>query len=157
MLLQRIAEARTAGLSAETSEARILPMLDLSRLEDRSRRVSAPDYTVPTILMTADDAWLALEESTKSVREALRLGDALRPRCTELAASAAWTTIVLPVVRIHRCTRGPTCGANSRTRCCDTERPRIPILAGAAVPNSTHSTVTCDRPPFISLQLNWQQ
>lgn len=74
-LSQQIAEARSAGLSPETSEAPILPILDLERLEDRSRRVTAPEFAVPTILMTADDAWVALEESTKSVREALRVGD----------------------------------------------------------------------------------
>jgi len=74
-LSQQIAEAQSAGLPPETSEAPILPTLDLPRFEDRSRRVSAPDFAVPTIPMTADEAWDALEESTKLVREALRLGD----------------------------------------------------------------------------------
>jgi hypothetical protein len=75
-LSKGINEARANGLGPDTSTAPILPMLNLGRTLDRSRRFTAPEVLKPTGL-GGDAAWAALERATVQVRAAVAAGDGL--------------------------------------------------------------------------------
>ena len=75
-MLKGIDQARADGLGPETSTEPILPTLNLARVFDRSRPVTAPDVLKPTGL-DSDGAWAALERSTLQVRAAVAAGDGL--------------------------------------------------------------------------------
>jgi hypothetical protein len=75
MLAAQIGEARQAGLGAEPSREPVLPSLDISRVLDRTTRVTAPEFARPTGALSADEAWEAFEHANERVRVALRLGD----------------------------------------------------------------------------------
>ena len=76
ILSNRIREERDAGLSSETSSEPVLPGLDVTRISDRSTRVQAPDFAVPTGIDSAA-AWTQLEKSTAALRDMLLSGDGL--------------------------------------------------------------------------------
>src|SRR5882672_4306107 len=63
ILLGRINEERAAGLAGETSSAPMLPTLDVARVSDRTTRIHAPEFAIPTGL-DAVAAWTQLEVST---------------------------------------------------------------------------------------------
>jgi hypothetical protein len=65
---KRIAEARAAGLGAETQTDSVLASSDMVRLVDRTRRLTAPETVHPTAGLTAAAAWSALEESRVGLR-----------------------------------------------------------------------------------------
>jgi hypothetical protein len=69
-------QARQNGISAETSTSALLPTLNLQSVEDRSRRVSAPEAAHPTGIGSAA-AWTALEAAGAEVRNTLRGADGL--------------------------------------------------------------------------------
>jgi len=75
-LSNAIADARDAGVAAESTADAVLPSLNVRRVLDRTTRVNAPDAVQPTGF-TADEAWAALESATGKVRDALHAGDGL--------------------------------------------------------------------------------
>ena len=75
LLSERIEEAR-AGLSAETNTDPILPTIDYKRMYDRSNRVKAPEFVLPTGLDPAS-AWSALENAGSMMRAMLVANDGL--------------------------------------------------------------------------------
>lgn len=75
-LAAKLAEARAAGIHAETDTTPVMPTVDMARLLDRSRAVTAPEVLHPRGL-TADAAWAALEQSRHRFRQTLDSGDGL--------------------------------------------------------------------------------
>ena len=75
-LQDRIAVARAEGIATEENVAPVLPTLNLRRVLDRGVRIEAAEAVRPTGL-SADAAWMALEEAGIAVRDALRSGDGL--------------------------------------------------------------------------------
>jgi len=71
-----IAEARAAGLGVELSSEPVLPTLDAGRVLNRSTALSAPEPLLPTGL-SADAAWVALEDAGQKVRDVLHANDGL--------------------------------------------------------------------------------
>jgi hypothetical protein len=76
ILSSRIREEREAGLAGETSAEPLLPNLDVARISDRTTRVQAPDFALPTGLEAAA-AWTQLEVATAALRAMLLSGDGL--------------------------------------------------------------------------------
>jgi hypothetical protein len=76
ILSSRIREEREAGLAGETSSEPMLHNLDMARISDRTTRVQAPDFALPTGLEAAA-AWTQLEVSTAALRAMLLSGDGL--------------------------------------------------------------------------------
>lgn len=76
ILSGRINEERAAGLAGETSSAPMLPTLDVARVSDRTTRLLAPDFAIPSGLDAAA-AWTQLEVSTAALRAMLLSGDGL--------------------------------------------------------------------------------
>lgn len=76
ILSSRIREERAAGLAGETSSEPMLPNLDMARVSDRTTRVQAPDFALPTGLDGAA-AWTQLEVATAALRAMLLSGDGL--------------------------------------------------------------------------------
>jgi len=76
ILSERIREERAAGLASETSAEPILHTLDVSRISDRTTRVQAPEFAVPTGLDAAE-AWSQLEQATAALRATILSGDGL--------------------------------------------------------------------------------
>jgi hypothetical protein len=76
ILSSRIQEEREAGLAGETIAEPVLPNLDVVRVLDRTRRVQAPDFALPTG-MDSMAAWTQLEVATAALRAMLLSGDGL--------------------------------------------------------------------------------
>jgi DinB family protein len=76
MLASEITAMRAQGAGAETSTDPILPTMDLARVQNRSRPVTAPDRLQPTNL-GAEAAWEALEHAGAALRAAALAGDGL--------------------------------------------------------------------------------
>jgi hypothetical protein len=76
ILSSRIREEREAGLAGETSAEPVLSNLDVVRVSDRTTRVQAPDFALPTGL-EATAAWTQLEVATAALRAMLLSGDGL--------------------------------------------------------------------------------
>jgi hypothetical protein len=74
ILSGRIGEEREAGLSGETSSEPL--RLEMSRISDRSTKVQAPDFAIPTGLEAAA-AWTQLEVATAALRAMVLSGDGL--------------------------------------------------------------------------------
>ena len=72
----RVAEARAEGVGPETSSDPVLPTFDVSVVQDRASRRTAPDAVQPTGLH-ANAAWRSLEEATTALRAAILDGDGL--------------------------------------------------------------------------------
>jgi uncharacterized damage-inducible protein DinB len=76
ILSSRINEERAAGLAGETHSEPILPTLDVARARDRTIRVQAPEFAVPTGL-DEEAAWSLLDQATAALRAMLLSGDGL--------------------------------------------------------------------------------
>jgi predicted O-methyltransferase YrrM len=72
-----IAEARAAGVPAETDESPILPSINTARLLDRSARFVAPEVAHPTSQMTFDAAWQSLKGARAEVKRVIATADGL--------------------------------------------------------------------------------
>lgn len=66
----------TGGLPPDPDTSPVLPSIDATRLLDRERRINAPPTAAPKGVPAAE-AWRALEESRRSLRDVLLLGDGL--------------------------------------------------------------------------------
>ena len=74
ILSSRIREEREAGLAGETSSEPL--SLEMTRITDRTTRVQAPDFAIPTGLEAAA-AWTQLEVATAALRAMILSGDGL--------------------------------------------------------------------------------
>ena len=74
ILSSRIREERESGLASETGSEPLV--LEMTRISDRSTRVQAPDFAIPTGL-EATSAWTQLEIATAALRAMIISGDGL--------------------------------------------------------------------------------
>ncbi|HEX6967185.1 MAG TPA: DinB family protein [Gemmatimonadaceae bacterium] len=73
---KQVAAARASGLGQDAETSPVVPTLDMKRLLDRRRRVTAVEVTHPRG-MSANAAWSALEQSRARLRAALLDADGL--------------------------------------------------------------------------------
>jgi transposase len=71
LIAKRGADARAAGLEAETETRTVLYTLDSARVLDRRDPMTAPDRVKPLGQLDADAAWAALVKAQAEVREAV--------------------------------------------------------------------------------------
>ena len=82
---KRLAEARVAGLGAERNAAPVVGTIDMDRVLDRTRRITAAETALPTGKLDADAAWAAVEQARNTLCNAVRdadglaLGDVIHP------------------------------------------------------------------------------
>lgn len=77
LLTRSLERARAAGLEPESEVASVLESLDALRLNDRSRRISAPEPVMPRGELSAAQGMVALTESRQALISALREADGL--------------------------------------------------------------------------------
>ena len=77
LLSKRVAEARANGLGTETGTTTLLDTMDLERVRDRSRPITAPDRVQPRNELDADAALAALERARGELRDAVLAADGL--------------------------------------------------------------------------------
>lgn len=77
LLSKHVAGAPTNGLVAETSTTPLLDTMDLARVLDRGRPITAPDRVQPREGLDAATALAALERTRVALREAVLAADGL--------------------------------------------------------------------------------
>lgn len=81
----KLAEARAKGIGQERDQSPIVGTIDMDRVLDRGRKITASEAALPTGKLSADDAWAALDEARaalcRTVRECdgLALGEVIHP------------------------------------------------------------------------------
>ena len=77
LLTRSLERAKAAGLAPENEVGSVLASLDSLRLNDRSRRMSAPELVMPRGELTAAQGMVALTESRRALISALQEADGL--------------------------------------------------------------------------------
>ena len=75
LLAKRIARAKEAGLAAERETSSLLSCMDAYRIEDRTRKLAAPEIVQPRTDVSADAALAELVAAGAALVEALREAD----------------------------------------------------------------------------------
>jgi DinB family protein len=74
----KLAEARAAGrVAAERETTPVVGTIDMDRVLDRTRRITAAEAALPSGKLDADEAWAALERARSSLSESVRSADGL--------------------------------------------------------------------------------
>ena len=74
----KLAEARNAGAVREERETSpVVGSIDMARVLDRSRRITAAEASLPSGKLDADAAWTALESARTALRDSVRAADGL--------------------------------------------------------------------------------
>jgi hypothetical protein len=73
----RLNDARAKGLSAERDQSPVVGTIDMDRVLDRTRRITASDAALPTGTLDADAAWQELERARDALCAAVRESDGL--------------------------------------------------------------------------------
>ncbi len=74
----KLAEARTAGaVREERDDSPVVGSIDMDRVLDRSRRITAAESSLPSGKLDADAAWSALERARNALRDSVRGADGL--------------------------------------------------------------------------------
>ena len=82
---KRLAEAKAEGLARESESSLVVGTIDMDRLLDRTRRITAAEAAMPTGKLDADAAWAAAEQARNTLCNAVRdadglaLGDVIHP------------------------------------------------------------------------------
>lgn len=72
----KLAEARTAGAVREERDSTpVVGSIDMDRVLDRSRRLTAAEASLPSGKLDADAAWSALERARTALRDSVRAAD----------------------------------------------------------------------------------
>jgi hypothetical protein len=74
---KRLAEARAAGLGPERDATPVVGTIDMDRVLDRTRRITAAEAALPTGKLDADAAWAAVERARDTLCNAVRDSDGL--------------------------------------------------------------------------------
>lgn len=77
LLATRIDAARAAGLGAERASSPVAPTMDVARVLDRSRPITAGEAVWPRPGVDADAAWAMLVERRESLRALIASTDGL--------------------------------------------------------------------------------
>ena len=81
----KLTEARAAGLGREQDASPVVGTIDMDRVLDRTRRITAAEAALPPGRLDADAAWEALERARDALCNSLRdadglaLGDVVHP------------------------------------------------------------------------------
>ena len=74
----KLAEARAAGrVRAERETTPVVGTIDMDRVLDRSRRLTAAEALLPSGKLDADEAWAALERARTTLADSVRSADGL--------------------------------------------------------------------------------
>ena len=73
----KIAEARASGIGVERDQSPIVGTIDMDRVLDRSRRITAAEAALPTGTLDADAAWTAFENARAELCNTVRECDGL--------------------------------------------------------------------------------
>jgi hypothetical protein len=74
----KLAEARSAGaVHEERDTSPVVGTIDMDRVLDRSRRITAAEAVLPSGKLDAEAAWSALERARTGLRDAVRGADGL--------------------------------------------------------------------------------
>ncbi|HKN66523.1 MAG TPA: DinB family protein [Gemmatimonadaceae bacterium] len=72
----KLAEARNAGaVRAERDSTPVVGSIDMDRVLDRSRRITAAEASLPSGKLDAEGAWSALERARTALRDSVRAAD----------------------------------------------------------------------------------
>ena len=74
---KRLAEARVAGLGPERASSPVVGTIDMDRVLDRTRRITATEAALPTGKLDAGAAWAAAERARDTLCNAVRDADGL--------------------------------------------------------------------------------
>ena len=74
---KRLAEARGVGLGRERETSPVVATIDMDRVLDRTRRITAAEAAIPTGKLDADAAWAAAERARNTLCDAVRDADGL--------------------------------------------------------------------------------
>src|SRR5690242_5746518 len=77
LLATKLAEAKAKGLGQERDQSPVVGTIDMDRVLDRTRKVTASDMALPSGTLDADAAWAALEESRAALCATVRNSDGL--------------------------------------------------------------------------------
>src|SRR4051812_3587685 len=74
----KLAEARAAGrVAAERETTPVVGTIDMDRVLDRTRRITAAEAALPSGKLDADEAWAALERARTTLADSVRSADGL--------------------------------------------------------------------------------
>jgi len=74
----KLAEARNAGaVREERDSSPVVGSIDMDRVLDRSRRITAAESSLPSGKLDAEAAWAALERARTALRDSVRSADGL--------------------------------------------------------------------------------
>ena len=73
----KLTEARAAGLGRELDESPVVGTIDMDRLLDRTRRITAAEAALPTGKLDCDAAWTAHERAREAICLSVRSADGL--------------------------------------------------------------------------------
>jgi hypothetical protein len=74
----KLAEARSAArIGPERDTTPVVGTIDMDRLLDRTRRITAGEAALPTGKLDADAAWAALERARTALRDSVHAADGL--------------------------------------------------------------------------------
>ena len=73
----KLTEARAAGLGRELDESPVVGTIDMDRLLDRTRRITAAEAALPTGKLDCDAAWAAHEHAREAICMSVRSADGL--------------------------------------------------------------------------------
>ena len=73
----KLVAARESGLGGERDQSPVVGTIDMDRLLDRSRKITAVEAALPTGTLKADAAWAALESARDALRSAVCMSEGL--------------------------------------------------------------------------------
>jgi len=74
----KLTEARTTGaVREERDDSPVVGSIDMDRVLDRSRRITAAESNLPSGKLDAEAAWSALERARNALRDSVRAADGL--------------------------------------------------------------------------------
>ena len=73
----KLTEARAAGLRQERDASPVVGTIDMARVLDRTRRITASEAALPSGKLDADAAWAALERARDALCNSVRASDGL--------------------------------------------------------------------------------
>jgi hypothetical protein len=77
LLTTKLAEAKAKGLGLEADQSPIVGTLDMARVLDRTRKLTASEISLPSGKLDSEASWAALEEAHAALCATVRASDGL--------------------------------------------------------------------------------
>jgi len=77
VFMVKLTEARAAGLGKERDASPVVGTIDMDRLLDRTRRITAAEAALPTGKLDCEAAWAAHERAREAICSSVRSADGL--------------------------------------------------------------------------------